>query len=105
MLGSCHGDRQSCPVSEATLLVQVVSELDEVFVPQPDDLIVNLQESRAVVETLLDTLPQNFAQNLSSESAMGPALQGAFLAMSALGGKLLLFQAAVPSLGGFPNTR
>ena len=89
---------------KAILLVQVVSELDEVFVPQPDDLIVNLQESRAVVETLLDTLPQNFAQNLSSESAMGPALQGAFLAMSALGGKLLLFQ-AVPSLGGSPITR
>lgn len=30
---------------------------------------------------------------------MGPALQAAFLAMQDFGGKLLLFQNAVPSLG------
>lgn len=30
---------------------------------------------------------------------MGPALQAAFLAMQDFGGKLLLFQSAVPSLG------
>ena len=33
------------------------------------------------------------------ESAMGPALQAAFLVMQDYGGKLLLFQNAVPSLG------
>ena len=33
------------------------------------------------------------------ESAMGPALQAAFLVMQDYGGKLLLFQSAVPSLG------
>jgi protein transport protein SEC24 len=30
---------------------------------------------------------------------MGPALQAAFLLMNHIGGKLLLFQAAAPSLG------
>ena len=30
---------------------------------------------------------------------MGPALQAAFMVMSPIGGKLLLFQSAVPSLG------
>ena len=29
----------------------------------PDDLVVNLVESRAVVEALLDSLPQMFAGN------------------------------------------
>lgn len=33
------------------------------------------------------------------ESAMGPALQAAFMVVSPIGGKLLLFQSAVPSLG------
>ena len=33
---------------------------------------------------------------------MGPALQAAFLVMQDLGGKLLLFQNAVPSLGAEP---
>ena len=34
---------------------------------------------------------------------MGPALQAAFLVMQDYGGKLLLFQSAVPSLGARPN--
>ena len=67
--------------------------------PQPDDLIVNLHESRQVVEAFLESLPNIFAQNLSAESAMGPALQAAFMVMNPLGGKLLLFQSSVPSLG------
>lgn len=33
------------------------------------------------------------------DSAMGPALQAAFLMMEALGGKLLLFQTSVPNVG------
>ena len=78
---------------------QVVSEIDDPFVPQPDDLIVNLHESREVVDAFLESLPNIFAQNLSAESAMGPALQAAFMVMNPLGGKLLLFQSSVPSLG------
>ena len=53
----------------------VVTEIDEPFVPLPDDLLVNLAESRGVVEALLDALPGNFANNAAVDSAMGPALQ------------------------------
>ena len=67
--------------------------------PLPEDLIVNLHESREVVDALLDSLPTIFATNLSPESAMGPALQAAFMVMNPLGGKLLLFQSSVPSIG------
>jgi protein transport protein SEC24 len=80
-------------------LVQVVSEIDDPFVPQPDDLLVNLHESRGVIDSFLDSLPSVFLNSLSAESAMGPALQAAFMVINPLGGKLLLFQAAVPSLG------
>ncbi|KAK9828118.1 hypothetical protein WJX81_006860 [Elliptochloris bilobata] len=79
--------------------MMVVAELSEPFVPLPDDLLVNLAESRGVVEALLDSLPSTFAVNTSVESAMGPALQAAFMVVSPIGGKLLLFQSAVPSLG------
>ena len=44
---------------------QVVAETEEPFLPLPDDLIVNLQESRAVIEALLDALPAMFASNLT----------------------------------------
>ena len=33
------------------------------------------------------------------ESATGPALQAAFMVISAIGGKMLLFQSATPSVG------
>ncbi|CAN0314701.1 unnamed protein product [Ectocarpus fasciculatus] len=36
----------------------VVPDLDEPFLPVPDDLLVNLSESRSVVDTLLDNLAQ-----------------------------------------------
>lgn len=77
----------------------VVPELDDPFVPLPDDLLANLRECRGQVEALLDSLPGSFASTDAGDSATGPALQAAFLSMSTWGGKLMLFQAATPSLG------
>eukprot|EP00256_Glycine_max_P010053 XP_003520784.1 protein transport protein Sec24-like At3g07100 [Glycine max] len=77
----------------------VVSDLDDIFIPLPDDLLVNLSESRNVVETFLDSLPTMFQDNVNLESAFGPALKAAFMVMSQLGGKLLIFQNTLPSLG------
>ena len=77
----------------------VVPETDDPFVPLPDDLLANLSECRPQVEALLDSLPGAFASNDAGDSATGPALQAAFLCISAWGGKMMLFQAATPSLG------
>ncbi|CAI0437424.1 unnamed protein product [Linum tenue] len=79
--------------------MMVVSDLDDIFIPLPDDLLVNLSESRTVVEAFLDSLPTMFQDNLNMESAFGPALKAAFMVMSQLGGKLLIFQNTMPSLG------
>ena len=61
--------------------MMVVSDLDDIFVPLPDDLLVNLSESRNVVETFLDSLPSMFQDNVNVESAFGPALKAAFMVM------------------------
>lgn len=53
----------------------VVPELDDPFLPLPDDLLVNLSESREVVEALLDALPAGYNSSTSNDCAMGPALQ------------------------------
>lgn len=53
----------------------VMSEIDDPFIPQPDDLLVNLEESREMVEGFLDSLPQTLSKSNSIESAMGSALQ------------------------------
>ncbi|KAL4572013.1 hypothetical protein LXL04_018781 [Taraxacum kok-saghyz] len=79
--------------------MMVVSDLDDIFVPLPDDLLVNLSESRTVVDAFLDSLPSMFQDNVNVESAFGPALKAAFMVMSQLGGKLLIFQSTLPSLG------
>ncbi|KVI12414.1 Gelsolin domain-containing protein [Cynara cardunculus var. scolymus] len=79
--------------------MMVVSDLDDIFIPLPDDLLVNLSESRTVVDAFLDSLPSMFQDNVNVESAFGPALKAAFMVMSQLGGKLLIFQSTLPSLG------
>ncbi|GER29733.1 transport protein Sec24 [Striga asiatica] len=79
--------------------MMVVSDLDDIFIPLPDDLLVNLSESRDVIEAFLDSLRSMFQENMNVESAFGPALKAVFMIMSQLGGKLLIFQSSLPSLG------
>lgn len=56
----------SCKGNPTTsLILQVVAETDEPFVPVPDELIVNLKESREAVEALLDNLANTFAATTS----------------------------------------
>jgi hypothetical protein len=57
--------------------MQVVADLEgEPFLPIPtEDLLVNLVDARAVVDTLLDNLPAMVASNHSPDSALGAALQ------------------------------
>lgn len=77
----------------------VVAETEDPFIPLPDDLLVNLHECRSLVDMLLDSIPQMFGRNNIIDSATGPALQAAFLLMNHVGGKLMLFQSAAPSVG------
>jgi protein transport protein SEC24 len=79
--------------------MMVVAELDEPFCPAPDDLLVNLGDSRDSVDALLDMLPNAFVGTSQVDSCMGPAVQAAYMAMNHIGGKLMMFQCTLPSLG------
>jgi protein transport protein SEC24 len=59
----------------------VVSDIDDVFLPKPNDLLVNLAESRAALEALLGKLNDMFTENHVIGSALGPALQAGFKLM------------------------
>lgn len=63
------------------------------------ELLANLTESRGLVNTLLDTLPSMFGHNRTAENALGPALDAAFSICQHIGGKMLVFQTALPSAG------
>ena len=76
-----------------------VPDLSELFLPLPDDLLVNLSESREVVDALLDALPTMFQSTRKQEVALGPALVAAYRIMSHIGGKMCVFVSNLPSKG------
>ncbi|XP_053528741.1 protein transport protein Sec24A isoform X3 [Artibeus jamaicensis] len=77
----------------------IVSDIEDVFMPMPENLLVNLNESKELVQDLLKTLPQMFTKTLETQSALGPALQAAFKLMSTSGGRMSVFQTQLPTLG------
>lgn len=56
----------------------LVSDLDDVFLPQPSDLLVNLTESMSSIQSLLEKLPSMFKETVNVNNALGSALQAAF---------------------------
>ena len=67
----------------------VMSDIDDVFLPKPTDLLVNLTEARASLEVLLGRISDMFQENTTIGSALGPALQAGFKLM--VGIQLLLY--------------
>uniref|UniRef100_A0A8C3JPB6 SEC24 homolog A, COPII coat complex component n=2 Tax=Scolopacidae TaxID=8917 RepID=A0A8C3JPB6_9CHAR len=77
----------------------IVSDIEDVFIPMPENLLVNLNENKELIQDLLKTLPQMFTKSLETQSALGPALQAAFKLMSPTGGRISVFQTQLPSVG------
>ncbi|XP_051942835.1 protein transport protein Sec24B [Hippocampus zosterae] len=77
----------------------VVTDIDDVFIPSHDSLMVNWKESKELIKDLLTSLPASFSQSRETHSALGPALQAAFKLMSPTGGRVSVFQTQLPTLG------
>ena len=77
----------------------VVADLVELFVPAPDDLLVNLQDCREVIDVFLENLPTMFDNTTSQVACLGPALKAAFTVTKHIGGKMCVFQSVLPTLG------
>ncbi|KAF9579772.1 COPII subunit [Lunasporangiospora selenospora] len=76
----------------------VVSDLEEPFLPQPDDLLCNLSECRSTLDILLNRLNDMFKDTQNVGNALGPALQSAYKLISPVGGKILCLQASLPNI-------
>lgn len=70
----------------------VVTDSENVFMPQPEDLLVNLADSYELVINLLDNLPQYFVKTTYQESCFISALQCANNIIKQIGGKMTFFQ-------------
>ncbi|KAJ7181225.1 protein transporter SEC24, partial [Mycena filopes] len=82
-----------------TFSMLVVSDLEEPYLPSCDDFLVSLSEARQALDLLLERLPAMFASPRTSDSATGPALDGARLLLAATGGRIILLAASVPTVG------
>ncbi|WCJ18657.1 Sec23/Sec24 protein transport family protein [Euphorbia peplus] len=80
-------------------LMLIVPDVQDVYTPLQTDVIVPVSECRQHLELLLESIPSMFGNSKTAESAFGAAIKAAFLAMKSTGGKLMVFQSVLPSIG------
>jgi protein transport protein SEC24 len=79
--------------------MMVVPEIDDVFLPCPTDLIVNLDDSMELVKALMASLPTLHANKTSQGSCLGSAMEVARVLLGNMGGRISIFQATLPNIG------
>eukprot|EP00172_Hildenbrandia_rubra_P004556 Plantae.Rhodophyta-Hildenbrandia_rubra.ctg9408.p1 GENE.Plantae.Rhodophyta-Hildenbrandia_rubra.ctg9408~~Plantae.Rhodophyta-Hildenbrandia_rubra.ctg9408.p1 ORF type:complete len:784 (+),score=120.16 Plantae.Rhodophyta-Hildenbrandia_rubra.ctg9408:631-2982(+) len=98
--------------------VTIVADIDDMFLPTPDNLLVPLVECKSTFERILDLLPKMYApklptlppgaiqgnplQYMSSASCLGAAIVGGHKVVEHWGGKMILFAASRPTVGPGP---
>ncbi|XP_047956910.1 protein transport protein Sec24-like At4g32640 [Salvia hispanica] len=92
-----HFYKLKCAQQQPSILI--VPDVQDVYTPLTSDIVVQLTECREHLEILLDSIPGMFQDNRTTESAFGAAAKAAFLAIKSTGGKLLVFQSILPSIG------
>lgn len=56
--------------------MMVVSDVADMFVPLLDGFLVNVNESQAVITSLLDAIPEMFADTRETETVFAPGWDG-----------------------------
>ncbi|KAJ8336176.1 hypothetical protein SKAU_G00395190 [Synaphobranchus kaupii] len=79
--------------------MMVVSDVAEMFVPLLDGFLVTFQESRSVINNLLNQIPDMFANTSESETVFAPVIQAGVEALKAAecSGKLFIFHSSMPT--------
>ncbi|CAN6620335.1 SED5-binding protein 3 [Trichomonascus vanleenenianus] len=77
----------------------VMSDIDDTFIPLEEGLFVDPEESRLVIEDLLNRLDILFENNMYSEPAYGAALDAAQKALEETGGKVSVMLSVLPTWG------
>ncbi|EIW78479.1 CPII coat sec24 protein [Coniophora puteana RWD-64-598 SS2] len=89
----------SMPPGQTEPTMLVVSDVDDVFLPKPTDLLVNVLEAKVALENLMGRVNDMFQDNHTVGCALGPALQAGFKLMAPIGGKIIALCSSLPSIG------
>ncbi|KFP08593.1 Protein transport protein Sec24C, partial [Calypte anna] len=78
--------------------MMVVSDVADMFVPLLDGFLVNVNESRTVITSLLDQIPEMFADTRETETVFAPVIQAGLeaLKVTECAGKLFIFHTSLP---------
>jgi len=79
--------------------ILVIPDATHPYLPQPDDLLVNLQEARHQIDAALDVISKAYGKTQDVEGNISGAIQAAYLVMQHVGGKMMCFQSSVPTQG------
>ena len=52
-----------------------VGDVNDMFVPLVDGFMVNAEESEAVIDSLMEQIPQMFSETRETETILGPVIQ------------------------------
>jgi len=75
-----------------------VGDVDDMFVPLVEGLLVSVKESEAVIDSLLEQIPTMFGETRETETILGPVIQAGKEAFKAAecAGKLIVFHHNLP---------
>ncbi|SCO73476.1 protein transport protein Sec24A, putative [Plasmodium vivax] len=79
--------------------MMVVPDIQDIFIPLPEDILVNVHECQNVIDVLLDNLPTMWRNNKMTDCCAGNALKAAIMVLKKVGGKLVFFLSSPPNIG------
>ncbi|SCP04894.1 protein transport protein Sec24A, putative [Plasmodium ovale] len=79
--------------------MMIVPDIEDIFIPLPEDILVNVHECQNVIDVLIDNLPNMWRNNKMTDCCAGNALKAAVMVLKKVGGKLLFFLSSAPNIG------
>ena len=88
----------NCNAALAQPQQMTVGDVEDMFVPLAEGLMVDYDKSEAVIDSLLASIPAMFAETRETETILGPVIQAGKEAFKAAGmsGKLVVFHHNLP---------
>jgi len=88
----------NCNAALAQPQQMTVGDVEDMFVPLAEGLMVEVAQSEAVIDSLLDQIPRMFSETRETETILGPVIQAGKEAFKAanMAGKLVVFHHNLP---------
>ncbi|KHJ87181.1 Sec23/Sec24 trunk domain protein [Oesophagostomum dentatum] len=77
----------------------IVDEVDDMFLPMNQGILVSLRKNADAVRSFVEKLPVLFEKATSSSNCLGSALKIVHELIAEIGGRITVFQATLPTLG------